>query len=117
MKKIYPLLLAFVLLFASITPTQAAGKGKTSFNLAGKIVGIGAGTVAVQVSSGNPAVKAYLGQVITLTGTTSTRYILSSGTPITFADLKIGDSVSSSGTLSAGTWTATRITVGAKLLH
>jgi hypothetical protein len=61
-----------------------------------------------------------MGQDVTLTTTPSTRFLFKDGTTTTviaFTDLKVGDSVSASGTLTAGVWTAARITSGASLIH
>jgi hypothetical protein len=77
-------------------------------------------TVTVQVTGGNPIVREYVGQMLTLRTTSSTRYLLktNAGTvPITFADLAVGQKVSASGKVANNMWTATRITVGAALVH
>ncbi|MBI5353651.1 MAG: hypothetical protein HZB50_13500 [Chloroflexi bacterium] len=65
-------------------------------------------------------VKSYIGQSASLTTTSKTRYLYKSSatavpTTITFADLKVGNAVSGNATAVNGVWTATRITVGAKL--
>ena len=120
MKRFLPLLLAFALTVALTTPALAAGRGKAPFTLVGTITAIDATakTVTVQVLRGNTVIKAYIGQTVTLTTATATKFRFTDGkktTLIKFSDLKIGDAVSASGTLSDGIWTASRITVGAKL--
>ncbi len=114
--------LALGLLFASASPAMAAGPGGTrgTFALAGKIAAIGDGSVTIQVLAGNKIVKPYVGQELTVAVTDSTRFLLKNGavtTPIAFADLKVGDAVSVNGRLADNVWTASRITVGAKLVH
>jgi hypothetical protein len=126
MKKLTIALLVFVVLVATATPALAAGspppvRGKSgSFTLAGVITTINGTAVTVQVTGGNPIVRAYVGQTLTLQTTSSTRYLLKTDTgtvPITFADLAIGQKVSASGTIANNVWTAARITVGATLVH
>jgi|WetSurMetagenome_2_1015567.scaffolds.fasta_scaffold447165_2 hypothetical protein len=110
------LLLALVLgmLFVSV----AAGPGpRGNFALAGKINAIKDGTVTVQVLTGNMLVKPYLNKDLTVSMTSSTRYLLKDGTVIAFTDLKVGDAVSVNGTVVNQVWTASRITVGAQLIH
>jgi hypothetical protein len=118
------MLLALVLglLLAAVSPAMAASpRGPRGvFALAGKITALGDGTVTVKVLAGNKLVKPYRGQELTVTVTEATRYLLKEGTtvtPITFADLKVGDKVSVNGRVANQVWTATRITVGARLVH
>lgn len=129
MKKLFVLLAVFVLAFAAVTPAFAAGQGpgqgqgsqkgpRGTFALVGTISAIGSNTVTVQVIRGNNLVKPYIGQQLTVTVSAATRYLFKDGTtstPITFADLKVGDPVSANGTVANGVWTAKRITVGASL--
>lgn len=126
MKKLMSLFIALFLLGVMVLPAAAATETAIAkrgpFSLVGKISAIDAasGTVTVNVLKGNKLVQPYLGQSITLKTTATTRYLYKStatavATPITFADLKVGDPVSVNGTLANGIWTATRITVGAKL--
>jgi hypothetical protein len=126
MKKVTMALLVLVVLGATATPARAVGgpppvRGKGgSFTLAGVITAINGKTVSVQVTGGNPLVREYVGQTLTLQTTSSTRYLLKTDTgtvPITFADLAVGQKVSVSGTVANNVWTATRITVGANLVH
>lgn len=118
MKKMLPFMLALALTFALFTPALAAGKGNSPFALVGKITAIDTESVTVQVVSGNAQVKAYIGQTVTIKTTAATLFRFTDGsitTVIKFSDLKVGDAVSAGGTLTGGVWTATRITVGAKL--
>ena len=121
MKRWLLFVLVLGMLFATVSPAMAAGSGtRGTFTLAGKITAIGDGTVTVQVLTGNKLVNSYLGKELTVTVTDSTRFLLKDGTvvtPITFADLKVGDAVSVNGTVANQVWTAKRITVGAKLIH
>ena len=126
MKKFTSVLIALFLLVVTVAPALAASESAIAkrgpFSLVGKISAIDSanGTVTVTVLKGNKLVQPYLGQSIALRTTLKTRYLYKStatavATPITFADLKVGDPVSVNGTLANGVWTATRITVGAKL--
>ena len=121
MKKWMLFLLLFGLLFATTMPVSAARNGPRSvFTLVGNITAIDDGAVTVQVLGGNKLAQPYIDQAWTVTVTSSTRYLLNDGTvvtPITFADLKVGDPVSVYGTLANDDWIASRITVGAKLIH
>ena len=126
MKKLTVALLVLVVLAATAMPALAAGgpppiRGKSgSFTLTGAVTAINGTTVAVQVTGGNPIVRPYVGQMITLQTTSSTRYLLKTDTgvvPITFADLAVGQKVSASGTVANNVWTTVRITVGANLIH
>jgi hypothetical protein len=129
MKKLIVLLAVFALAFAAVTPAFTAGQGpgkgqgsqkgpRGTFAMTGYITAIGSNTVTIQVYRGNNLVKPYIGQTLTVTVTSSTRYIFKNGTtstPIKFTDLKVGDPVSANGTVANGVWTAKRITVGASL--
>lgn len=121
MKRWLLFMLLFGLLFAAVTPVYAAGNNpRSNFTLAGKITAIGDNTVTIQVLAGNKTVKPFVGKELTVTVTDATRFLFNDGTvttPITFADLKIGDPVSVRGKAANGVWTASRITVGAKLIH
>jgi len=129
MKKLFVLLAVFALAFAAVTPAFAARQGpgggqgspkgpRGTFALVGTISAIGSNTVTIQVYRGNNLVKPYIGQQLTVTVTSATLYLFKDGTtttPITFADLKVGDPVSANGTVANGIWTTRRITVGASL--
>lgn len=121
MKRWLLFVLLFGLLFATVMPVSAAGNGpRSNFTLVGRITAIGDGTVTVQVLAGNKLAQPKIDQVLAVVVTDSTRFLLNDGTvitPITFADLKVGDAVSVHGTLANDVWTASRITVGAKLIH
>jgi predicted acyltransferase (DUF342 family) len=55
---------------------------------------------------------------VVLQVTAATRYVFTDGITqklITFDDLKVGNPVSAGGSMVVNSWTATRITVGAKL--
>ncbi len=123
MKRYLFVVLALALVFALANPALAAGpkggNGTGTFSLAGKITAIDGNTVSVEVVAGNALVKSYIKQTVPLTTTESTRFLANDGTTvtaITLSDLKVGDSISDSGTLANNVWTASRITVGAKLL-
>ncbi len=120
MKRFLPILLALVLTAGFFTPVLALGKGNPPFALVGKITAIdlAARSVTVQVVSGNALIKPYIGQTITIKSTTGTLFRYTDGTVTTvikFEDLKVGDAVSAGGTFLGGIWTASRVTVGAKL--
>ncbi len=128
MKRFLPLLLALVLTIAMTSPALAAGpklapsagNAKSPFTLVGTITAIDATakTVTVKILRGNSLVKSYIGQEVLIKTSAATLYRFTNGTTttvITFSDLKIGNAVSVTGTLSGGTWATTRITVGAKL--
>jgi len=126
MKKVTIALLVLVVLVATAMPALAAGgpppvRGKSgSFTLAGVITAINGTAVTVQVTGGNPIVREYVGQILALQTTSRTRFLLKTDAgivPITFADLAVGQKVSASGTVANNVWTATRITVGAALVH
>jgi len=122
MKKLFVVALALVLALTTVAPAFAAGVPRGTFTLVAVISAIDpvSGAVSISVIKGNTLVKPHIGQSIALTTTVKTRYFYKSSTtaaatPITFADLKVGNAVSVNGTLANGVWTATRITVGAKL--
>ena len=90
------------------------------FTLAGKITAINGNVVTVQVVSGNPIARPYVGQTVALQTTAATRFlqVTASGTVvITLADLQVGQNVSAQGKLANNVWTTDRITVGAKIIH
>jgi hypothetical protein len=99
---------------------QGQQGGRGTFAITGTITAIGSNSVTVNVLRGNKLVQPYIGTQVTVTVNTQTRYVLRSSattaaTIITFADLKVGQSVSVNGTLANGVWTTSRITVGASL--
>jgi hypothetical protein len=120
MKKILIATVVLFMLAAVVTPAEAATGPRGPFTLVGRITAIDAtnGTVTVTVFRGNTLVQPYVGKSLTLTTTAATLYFYKANataapTPITFADLKVGQPVSVSGTLANGVWTAKRITVTA----
>lgn len=147
MKKLAVLALVVTLLAISVVPALAAGgppanRGTTSgnftgaqagpavgnqssfgvqtpFALSGTITAADEGTVSVEVSCGNRAVKPYIGTIVTLQTDEYTRFLErnddGTATPIPFAELEVGQTVSSHGSLADGVFTATRLTVGALL--
>jgi len=141
MKKLIIVSLVMIMLAVSVVPAFAAGgppadRGKANGNSNGSQVGFGVRApyalsgvisgldstnqaVTVTVACGNWLVKTYIGQDVTLLSTDNTRFLLrnpdGTATPIAFEDLEVGQNVSSHGTFSDGTWTATRVTVGATL--
>ncbi len=125
MKKVISLSIALFLLAVTVMPVFAASETagpRSPFALVGKITAIDAdaGTVTVKILRGNWVVKPYLNQEVVLKTTANTRYLYKASatavpTPITFEDLQVGKAISASGTLRNGVWTATRITMGAKL--
>ncbi len=130
MKKLLAVSLVVILLLATAMPAFAAHgapavrirAGASQFTLAGKISAIdaGAGTVTVRVLAGSRPVHGIINKDVTIYTTPATRYLLktAAGTQmITFADLQAGQNVSVQGIITAKTWTASRITVGALLLH
>ena len=123
MKRFSIFMLVLILSLTLVTPALAAGKSpvaKGPFVLVGKISAIDpvAKTVTVQVLRGNALVKPYLTKTVVINTTVATRYQFTDGTTIstiTFSDLVVGNAVSVSGNLVSSVWSATRITVGAKL--
>ncbi len=122
MKKLFVVVLALLIALATVSPAFAAGSPRGPFALVAKISAIDpvSKTVTVSVLKGNTLVKSYIGKNLVMTTTASTRYLYKSSatavpTPITFADLKVGNAVSVTGTLTNGVWTAARVTVGANL--
>ena len=119
MKKVSVALLMAAWLIATASPAFAAGSDG-GFTLAGVITVINRTTVTVQVVAGNPTVRPYIGQTLTLQTTPMTRYLLKTATgtmPIILTDLRVGQKVSASGTFANNMWTASRFTVGANLVH
>ena len=121
MKRWLLFVLVFGLLFATSMPVSAAGKGPFSnFTLVGRIVEIGDGEVTIQVLRGNKLVQPNVEQELVVSVTSNTRYLEKVGDvviPITFEDLAPGDPVSVHGKVVNDILTATRITVGAQLIH
>jgi hypothetical protein len=130
MKRLFSVLVLFVLVVATTAPAFASGPdlsagrgkgGKAPFALSGVITGIDlpAGTVKVTVACGNKLVKTHIGQSLSLQTTVMTRFLLrnagSKATKITFNDLAVGQSVSLQGQLLNNLWSVTRLTVGAEL--
>ena len=141
MKKLTVITLVIIMLAFSAVPAFAAGgppanRGAASGNgndntssfgirnpyaLSGTIIAIDTTnrTVSVHVYCGNRLVKPYFGQDVTLQIMENTRFLLRDEdgivTPIKFEDLSVGENVSSHGTLAEGSWTVTRMTIGASL--
>jgi hypothetical protein len=147
MKKLAVLTLVVTLLAISVVPALAAGgppanRGtgsgnftgaqagpairnqisfgvRTPFALSGTITTLGTGTVTVEVSCGNRAVKDYIGTTVTLQTDEFTRFLERNddgiATPITFAELEVGQTVSGHGSLVDGVFSATRLTIDALL--
>lgn len=94
---------------------------RTPYALSGTITSLDpvAMTVSVSVACGNRLVNAYIGTDVTLQTSDTTRFLLrnddGSATPITFADLVVGENISSHGTLVDETFSAVRVTMGALL--
>jgi hypothetical protein len=129
MKKYLFPLIVLIILAVSVSPVFAAGgppagKGKkiakAPFTLSGTITAINGSTVTVKVAAGNKLVKTLIGKELSVQTTSSTIYLKTDGTTtvkITFGDLAVGQKISMSGTVTNTVYTATRITVGAKLVH
>lgn len=126
MKKSVVMLLVLMLMVVSVTPSLAAGgppvgRGVNgAFTLAGTMTAISGTTVTVNVASVSGPNKTGMGQAVVLQTDANTRFLLKTATgvvPITLADLQVGQKVSVSGTIADGVWTASRITVGANLIH
>jgi hypothetical protein len=100
---------------------QAAYGSRAPYALSGTItlVNSDAQTITVNVACGNTLVKSYIGSDVALKISASTRLLLrnadGTATPISFADLQVGQTVSSQGSLVNGAFTASRVTVGALL--
>jgi hypothetical protein len=101
--------------------TQVSFGVRTPYALSGTISALDAEarTVTVAVVCGNRLAVPFISEEVTLQAGEATRFLLriedGSATSITFADLEIGQNVSSHGSLVDGTWTATRVTVDALL--
>ena len=132
MKKVLLPLLMIVLLLASAVPALAAGpqpekgKGRAPLSLVGTITGIDGTTITVKVMAGNRLVKSVIGQEVEVRTNQWTRFLTrvegETAAPITLADLVTGQNVSLNGKITtkedgAKIWTATRVTVGPKLVH
>ncbi len=130
MKKLLTVALLVTLLLVTAMPAFAARKGPTArigavasqFTLAGKInaINAGAGTVTVTVLAGSFPVHDSMTKALVIQTTPATRYLLRTATgtvSITFSDLAVGQNVSVQGSVVDGSWTASRITVGALLQH
>jgi hypothetical protein len=122
MKKLFVVTLALLIALTAVGPAFAAGGPRGTFTLVAKISAIDpvSGAVTVSVLKGNKLVQPYFKQSLVMTTTARTRYLYKSSPTaipylITFAQLKVGDPVSVNGTVANGIWTASRITVGAKL--
>ena len=141
MKKLTVISLVILMLVLSVVPAFAKGPGpanngsangtctgaqtgsgiRTPYALSGTISSLDSqvGTVTVTVACGNRLVTTFIGQNVTLQTSAATRFLLrnadGTATPITFADLEVGQTVSSHGSLLDNTFTATRVTVGAEL--
>ncbi len=101
---------------------QGSGFGtQTPYAISGTITAIDpiALTVIVKVSCGNRLASSTIGNDVTLKTSDATRFLLRNEdgtvTPITFAGLKVNETISSHGTLDDGIFTATRVTMGALL--
>jgi hypothetical protein len=124
MKKSLVVLAVVALLLASAVPALAAG-GKPAapaaqFTLAGKITAVEGSTVSVYVVGGNPMVHPSIEMELPIQTTDSTRFLLKTDTGtvvISLADLAIDQNVSVQGNVVDGVWTASRLTVGAELIH
>lgn len=102
--------------------TRMAGFGvRTPYALSGTIVAVDqqAETVTVTVTCGNRLLSPYLGTNVILQTITGTRFLLRAAdgtiTPITLADLVVGESISSHGSFVNSTFIASRLTQGAEL--
>jgi hypothetical protein len=99
---------------------QGQQEARGTFAITGTITAIGTNSVTINVLRGNNLVQPYIGTQVTVTVNPQTRYVYrssttSTGTIITFANLKLGQPVSMNGTVANDIWTVSRITVGAKL--
>lgn len=94
-------------------------KGKQLYSLAGRITAVNASSVTVSVATGNRLAKPHIGYNVVIQVTAYTRLQLAGGTPITFSQLNVGQSVSSIGIHNNNydSWVASRITVGAILAN
>ena len=128
MKKSLVVLMVVALLAVSAVPALAGKGGPPTpptpppakggqFTLVGTIAAINGSVVTVKAVSGNPIVKPFIGQNVALQTTSTTRFLRAPAVVITLADLQVGDSVSTQGQLANGLWAASRITVGAKIIH
>jgi hypothetical protein len=124
MKRVLFSLLIVAMLLVSAAPVFAAdttaSKKNPLFALVGRITAIEGSTVTVNVLAGNPLARPYVGQTLDIQTTVNTRFLLkdADGTvAISLEDLAVDQNVSVQGKVVDGVWTATRITVGAAILH
>jgi hypothetical protein len=101
---------------------QQVGFGiRTPYALSGTITAVNADaqTITVSVACGNTKVKSFIGEDVTVNISSSTSLLLrnadATATPIDFAYLAAGQTISSHGSLSGEVFTASRVTVGAVL--
>jgi hypothetical protein len=86
--------------------------------LVGTITAVGTDSVSIQVEKGNTLAADLIGTIVAVTITPETRLMLRDGTtctPITLADLAIGQQVSLNGIQTETGLVVYRITVGAFL--
>ena len=106
---------------ARVVPPQPPTRNQGGqFTLVGTITAIEENLVTVSVVGGNPIVKPFVGQAVTLQTSATTRFLLTSETGtvvITLADLQVGQNVSAQGKLANNVWMADRVTVGAQIIH
>jgi len=121
MNRILVPLLVVMLLLGSVSPVLATNWSSDlhtgQFRLTGTITAINplTKTVAVRVMNGNSLVQPFIGQTIKIQTSVQTRYQLRQGTtitPITFANLTIGDHVTVNGMHREQAWNGWCFTVG-----
>ena len=131
-RKLVLVVLVLLVALLATTPALAAGPGggkaqehrhggnqgaqpvRQSFSLVGVITGKGTSSITVQVYNGNRLAQAYIGQVLTVQVTGSTRYRQwqpDGCIPISFDGVVAGDTASIQGTVSGSSFTAQRVTV------
>ncbi|NJD60096.1 MAG: hypothetical protein C3F13_13615 [Anaerolineales bacterium] len=141
MKKLLGIGLVILMLALAVVPAFAKGPGpanngsangnstgvqlgngvRTPFALSGTITSLdsNARTITVNVACGNRLGNPSISQTVTIQTTDGTRFLLrnpdGAATPITFDELLVDQKVSVHATLLDGTYTATRVTAGAKL--
>ena len=116
MKKTWVILLTIVILLASVSPVLAAGNGYH-----GKPTILTGMIIAVDSYSSSFRVKTIAGDEINIQTTEYTRFLVrvvdDVADKVSFEYLEIDQYISTRVELVNGIWTATRVTVGADLLH
>ena len=125
MKRWLLFVLLLGLLFTTVLPVSAAGNGRSNFTLVGWLRGVDVDgkTVTIEVVRGNKVAQFEIGNKGLPISADNARLLYNDGINVSeiedISDLVdfINEPVSVHGTYTNEAWTASRITVGAKLIH